>query len=225
MLALDRVREWGVFRRVEPYRRALGSRRGTCIDRFYIESFLADNRNLIRGGVAEFESDIYTRRFGGDAVEHCDVIDLDARNPACTLTLDLEKTDAAPSERFDCIVCTQTLFLVPDYAAAIRTLHRMLKPGGTLLATVPGISPVIRGGLLAGVGEDVWRFTARSAEIAFGGIFGARQVEVRSYGNVLACTAFLHGIVQEELTTEELRFHDPDYELIIAIRAMKAPSA
>lgn len=225
MLALDRVRDWGVFRRVEPYRRELGSRRGACIDRFYIESFLAENRNLIRGRVAEFESDLYARRFGGDAVKHCEIIDLESRNTSRTLTLDLEKTDAAPSEQFDCIVCTQTLFLVRDSAAAIRTLHRLLKPGGTLLATVPGISPVIRGSLLAGVGKDIWRFTARSAEIAFSESFCVEQIAVRSYGNVLACTAFLHGIVQEELTEEELRFHDPDYELIIAIRATKAASA
>lgn len=224
LLALDRVRDWGVFRRVEPYRRELGSRRGSCIDRYYIEAFLAENRQHIRGNVAEFESDLYTKRFG-QAVEHSAIIDLDERNTSRTLTLDLERTDAAPSARFDCILCTQTLFLVRDYPAAIRTLHRMLKPGGTLLATVPGISPVIRGRLLAGVGEDVWRFTARSAEIAFSESFGAEQVAVRSYGNVLACTAFLHGIVQEELTVEELQFHDPDFELIVAVTAIKAPTA
>jgi SAM-dependent methyltransferase len=223
MLTFDRVTDWGVFRRIRPYRSELGIRRGACIDRYYIEAFLSEHKAVIRGRVAEMESSQYTHRFGAEAVTNSDVLDLNQQNPACTLALDLQNTNAAPAALFDCILCTQTLFLIHDYNAAIRTLHRMLKPGGTLLATVPGISPVIRGSLIAGVGEDSWRFTSRSAQLAFGEVFGEDQVSVQSYGNVLACTAFLHGIVQEELTTEELSHHDPDYELIIAVAATKSP--
>ena len=43
----------------------------------------------------------------------------------------------------------------------------------------------------------------------------------RHYGNVLTATAFLHGLVQEELTRDELEYHDPDYEVIIGIKATK----
>ncbi|MGB6975229.1 MAG: methyltransferase domain-containing protein [Terracidiphilus sp.] len=224
MLAFDRVKDWGVFRRTRPYRVELGSRRGSCIDRYYIEVFFAAHKAAIRGCVAEMESNQYTRHFGGEAVEKSDVIDLNTQNPARTLTLDLQCPESAPEALFDCILCTQTLFLICDYAAAIRTLHRMLKPGGILLATVPGISPVIRGNLIAGVGEDLWRFTSRSAHFAFAEVFGDPQVTVRAYGNVLACTAFLHGIVQQELTAEELADHDPGYELLIAVAAIKSPS-
>jgi hypothetical protein len=38
---------------------------------------------------------------------------------------------------------------------------------------------------------------------------------------VLAATAFLHGLSVEELTEDELDDSDPDYEVTIAIRAMK----
>jgi SAM-dependent methyltransferase len=224
MLSFDRVNDWGVLRRTRPYRSELGSQRGSCIDRYYIETFLSAHSTVIRGRVAEMEDNEYTLRFGAGAVTHSDVLDLNRQNPACTLALDLQETHAAPEALFDCILCTQTLFLIRDYAAAIRTLHRMLKPGGTLLATVPGISPVIRGGLIAGVGEDLWRFTSRSAQLAFGEVFGDAQVSVQAFGNVLACTAFLHGIVQEELTPEELLQHDPDYELIVAVAATKSTS-
>jgi len=41
------------------------------------------------------------------------------------------------------------------------------------------------------------------------------------YGNVLAATAFLHGLAAEELTREELDHRDPDYELLIGVRAQK----
>lgn len=225
LIAFDRVTDWNVLRRTQPYRGELGGRRGAYIDRYYIEAFLAEHRDAIRGRVAEIESNEYTLRFGGSAVTESDVIDLNAQNSARTITLDLQQTDAAPEALFDCILCTQTLFLIRDYMAAIQTLRRMLKPGGSLLATVPGISPVIRGSLIAGSGEDLWRFTSRSAQFAFENVFRASNVLVRSYGNVLTCTAFLHGLIQEELTAQELEFHDPDYELIIGVKATKTVDA
>jgi hypothetical protein len=38
---------------------------------------------------------------------------------------------------------------------------------------------------------------------------------------VLTTTAFLHGLAAEDLRREELEPRDPDYELIVAIRAVK----
>lgn len=222
MLILDRVTDFGVLRRTTPYRKELGGRRGSYIDRYYIEQFLAAHQDAIHGAVAEIQSDEYTRQFGSGRVLRSEIIDINPANSARTLALDLTDTEASPFAEFDCVICTQTLLLIPDYKAAIRTLHRLLKPGGVALVTVPGISPVIRGGLVAGEGEDWWRFTTRSARRDFAQVFGEAGVEARSYGNVLACTAFLHGLVQEELTGEELAYHDPDYELIIAVAATRA---
>jgi SAM-dependent methyltransferase len=219
MLVFDRVTDWGVLRRTTPYRPELGGRRGSYIDRFYIEKFLAAHQGAIHGNVAEIQSDEYARKFGETHVESCAIIDINPNNEQRTLALDLTDTDAAPEGAFDCVICTQTLLLIRDYAAAIRTLHKMLKPEGVVLVTVPGISPVIRGGLIAGEGEDWWRFTARSARDAFAQVFGEAHVEVESFGNVLSTTAFLHGLVQEELTREELEYHDSDYELVLGIRA------
>ena len=45
---------------------------------------------------------------------------------------------------------------------------------------------------------------------------------VEAQGNVLAATAFLYGLASEELRPAELNHHDPDYQLVIAIRAVKA---
>jgi hypothetical protein len=38
---------------------------------------------------------------------------------------------------------------------------------------------------------------------------------------VLAATAFLQGISSRELRPEELDHHDPDYEVLITVRAAK----
>ena len=42
-----------------------------------------------------------------------------------------------------------------------------------------------------------------------------------AYGNVLAATAFLHGIAAEELDAAELLQLDPDCPTLIAVRAQK----
>ena len=68
---------------------------------------------------------------------------------------------------------------------------------------------------------DYWRFTDLSIKKAFEEAFGEGNVEVETYGNVLASTAFLQGISAEELTREELFYKDRDYQMTITIRAMK----
>ena len=67
---------------------------------------------------------------------------------------------------------------------------------------------------------DYWRFTSRSARMLFEEVFEADNVEVQTYGNVLA-TACLHGLGAEELKRKELDGHDPDYEVTVAVKAVK----
>ena len=221
MLILDRVTNWSLLRRVRPYRRSLGAGRGECIDRYYIEKFLAESQQSIRGHVAEIWGDDYTRRFGGDNVEQSDVLDIDENNLRRTITIDLTQTASAPEGVFDCIICTQTLPFIYDYPSAVRSLHKMLKPTGVLLVTVPGICQSIPRQMLGGADGDWWRFTGRSAGRIIGEIFNDSGMIVQTYGNVLTATAFLHGLVQEEITLAEFDYRDPDYEVIIGVKATK----
>jgi SAM-dependent methyltransferase len=221
LIVFDRVTDWSVLRSVRPHRLHFGLDRGEPIDRFYIEKFLAANQELIRGRVAEIGDGNYTKRFGGSRVERSDVIDINEKNDQRTITIDLTQTAAAPEGVFDCIICTQTIFEICDYAAAIRTLFKMLRPGGSLLATVPGITQSVRGPMLGGAGGDWWRFTSRSARRAFAAVFPEVDLAIHTYGNVLSATALLHGLVQEELTGPELDYRDPDYEVIIGIKATR----
>lgn len=218
---LNGVTDWSVLRRVHPHRADFGFHYGKSIDRYYIESFLAAHAENIRGCVAEIGGDKYARRFGGVRVERCDVLDLDEHNSKCTVRLDLAQTASAPQSRFDCVLCLQTLFEIYDHAAAVASLHKMLKPGGALLVSLPGISQRVRGRMLGGAGMDCWRYTADSANRLFAAAFGQTNVQISTYGNVLAATAFLHGLVESELTRDELEFHDPDYEVLIAVKAVK----
>ena len=66
-----------------------------------------------------------------------------------------------------------------------------------------------------------WRFTTLSARRLFGEVFPTENVTVEAYGNVLVAVAFLHGLAAEELRQEELDHRDPDYEVLITVRAVK----
>ncbi len=219
-LLLDHVTDWSVLRRLQPYRANLGVTHGHCIDRFYIEQFLEAHRNLITGDVAEFADDGYTRRFGsGNFRSH--VLDIDSSNPHATLILDLAQTAAAPRGIFDCIVATQVLLFIYDYQSSLRSLYKMLRPRGVALITVPGICQALPQNM-RGTEREWWRFTAAGAGRSVADVFGDAHVEVESYGNVLSATALLHGLVQEELEPAELAYHDPGYEVIIGIKAIKS---
>jgi len=201
-----------------PISRELGFDRGQPIDRYYIENFLARHAEDIGGRVLEIGDDSYTRQYGGSRVKHSDVLHVTEGNPQATIIADLTRADHVPSDAFDCIIFTQTLHLIYDVRPAIRTLHRILKPDGVLLATFPGISQIAPG---YEWGDWYWAFTTQSARRLFEETFLAPNVEVEAHGNVLAAISFLHGLAVEELSQKELDRHRPSYEVLITLRAVK----
>jgi hypothetical protein len=69
---------------VEPLSDHYGSDRGKPLDRHYIEAFLAERRDAVRGSVLEVEDDAYTTAFGGDRVTMSTVVDMDDTNQRAT---------------------------------------------------------------------------------------------------------------------------------------------
>lgn len=208
---------WGSLRRTSPVSRVFALDRGTPIDRYYIEDFLEGHRNLIRGRVLEIGEPVYTRRYGGDQVVGVDVLHAVEGNPEASLVGDLETGIGVPEARFDCIILTQTLHVIFDVRAALATTRRALRPGGSLLATAPGISQISRYDMDRW--GDYWRFTSLSLRRLLGDVFAPASCTVESFGNVLAATAFLQGIAADELKADELDDHDPDYEVLIGVTA------
>ena len=64
-------------------------------------------------------------------------------------------------------------------------------------------------------------YTVNVANKLFTEVFGEDYVTIQAYGNVFTSIAFLHGLVVEELREEELDYHDPDYEMLTTVRAVK----
>jgi SAM-dependent methyltransferase len=211
--------DFGDLRRVTPISTIFGYDRGRPIDRYYIERFLAAHARDIKGHVLEFGDDSYARTLGGERVKRTDVLHAKAGNPKATIVADLASADHIPSNTFDCIICTQVLMFVYRIDKAVRTLHRILKPGGVLLVTVAGISQIARGDMQQW--GEYWRFTTMGAERLFADVFPRGDLSVVGYGNVLVASALLQGLAAEELTAEELDYNAPDYQVSITIRAVK----
>jgi SAM-dependent methyltransferase len=193
-----------------------GFDRGTPVDRYYIESFLEENRRDIAGRTLEVANSAYTNRYD-TGVTQFDVLDIDPSNKKATLIADLSVADQIPSSAFDCFILTQTLHLIYDVKSAIENAYRLLRPGGVLLATLPCVSRIA-----SDATEDCWRFTVPSSKHLFSETFGAENITVRSYGNLLTCVAFLQGMAYEELSHKELAKTDDAFPLVIGVRAVKA---
>jgi glycosyltransferase involved in cell wall biosynthesis len=215
---LGRVR-FGDLGGTAPIDDDFGFGRGTPIDRGYITEFLSRHAKDIAGKVLEVGDDEYSRRFGGANIIQQDILHIDPGNPRATITGDLSKPDMLPPAAFDCLVLTQTLHLIYDMPAAVREMHRALKPNGVVLLTVPGISRIDRGEW----GKDwCWSLTEASARRMFSDVFGPDRVQVETYGNVFAATAFLQGLALEEVSYAKLSVRDPAFPVIISVRAQRS---
>jgi glycosyltransferase involved in cell wall biosynthesis/SAM-dependent methyltransferase len=213
--------EWGSFRRLAPISRVWGLDRGQAIDRYYIEQFLDRHRSEISGKVLEVKDATYARDFGTN-IDAVDVIDIAPDNPDSTLVADLAQRGCLPAGRADCFILTQTLHIIYEAEEVVRNAHRALRNGGVLLASIPCVSRI---DYESGVNGDYWRFTPASARRLFEEVFGATNVTVESWGNVLACTAFLQGLAAEDMTTGELDHKDPYFPLLVTVRAVKPSTA
>jgi SAM-dependent methyltransferase len=208
----------GDLRRLEPVSRVFGSDRGTTIRRHYIEEFLNRHRADLRGRIMEVGDDRYARRFGAaDAV--VDVLDPDPASSVATLHADLVTGTGLPWEAFDAVILTQVLHVLPDMGAALGFVHAVLKPGGVLLATLPGITQVSRYDMDRW--GDYWRVTDCGARLLIDRHFPHDQADVAAYGNHLAAIAALTGLAAEELKADELDAIDADFQVMIGVRVRK----
>lgn len=179
---------------------------------------MKEESELIRGCVLEIEDNEYTRMYGGSKVTQSDILHVNDSNPKATIVGDLTNLPQVQDNQFDCIILTQTLHLIYDFHAATATCHRILKPGGTLLLTSPGITPIDHQEW-----SDIWywSFTKPSIEKIFSTCFSTNKITVQSYGNVFIASAFLYGMSLNEVREEELLHHDPHYPVILTAKAMK----
>ena len=240
MLLPDRLRKWirtqqrihklqsvpvgsvnfGGLRRLSPISAVFGQDRDLLtIERYYIEQFLAANATDITGRVLEMGDPTYIRKFGKGVTQE-DVLNYVEGNPNATIVADLTDAPHIPDNTFDCIIITQTLQMIFEVDKAIKTLHRILKPGGVVLCTSHGMTRVARREGVDDWGE-YWHFTTQSKRRLFRAVFPRDNVAVSTVGNIFTCICNLHGLGASEIDQTELDSHDPNFEMLVLVRAVK----
>ncbi len=206
---------WLATRSIKPLSSKFGFDRGTPIDRFWIEKFIKENAKDIKGRVLEIGDNRYTKAYGKD-VTKSEVLDVDSKNSKANIIADLRKMPKVPSNTYDCVIVTHVLGMVDEVDSAVSELHRILKPGGIILATSASLSPTYD------LTNNYWRFTPAGFKYLFEKHFAKNNISCQSFGNVLTGQAFWAGLAQEDLTKKELEFDDPHYPCVVAIRAKKS---
>lgn len=194
---------WGDLRRLEPIHPPLSVHAPSPVEQHYLHEFFARH-------VADLRGQILVVR---DSME-LNIPDLQHAQVAEAAT-----AERWPSNHFSCIILAHTLAYVWDLRGVLRDCHRALKPGGVLLATVPGIRPMSQSS--AGAAGDYWRFTTRSMRQLVSEIFPPQNISISSRGNVKATLASFHGLPATALTPEELAHTDPLIQLVVTVRAVK----
>jgi hypothetical protein len=202
-----------------------GRLRGTPIVRYYWAQFLGKHRSDVSGRCLEIGTTETIRRYGGDAVEQADAIDLTPHSPDVTVVADLTAADRVPSDTYDCFVNQFTMHLIYDLESALYHSLRILKPGRVLLVNFPCVEYSFARGLDMGTGEPFfvfWQFTQLQVEnlLRRTGLNGD-DFELELVGNLFTRVAYQMNMAAEELTREELAHIDIGHPLLICARVIK----
>lgn len=197
-----------------------GFSRGTPIDRFYLEKFLLNNKEFIKGECLEFGSDFYLKKFNSK-ISSFNVFTsiIDKNSNKNTIKGDLSIIENLPFEKYDCIICTNVLNFIYDIDSAVKGLHKMLKKNGVCLITLAGFSTHISRYDMDRWG-DYWRLSKLSSiKIFEKNNFKIEEIE--TYGNVYLATAQMKGHCVEDIDPELLNEVHNDYQIIITLRITK----
>lgn len=201
---------------IYPVSRRYGREHGTPIDRYYIEQFLEENKDRIRGDIAEFAEDTYTKRYGKDLknsyIYHVYGWGENVKK------INLVTGDGVEEEVLDCLICTQTIQFIYELDKAINNIVRLLKIAGCALITVHGIAQISLYDY-RNWGE-YWRFTKKTLENMMASYCNI-EYEIHSYGNVKIAAAMLYGLAVEDLDKKDFGYDDEQYPVILTLMVTK----
>lgn len=201
-----------------------GFSRGLPVDRPYIEQFLSQHALCIQGHVLEVGDCVYTQEYGGERVSQSDILDNNNHSRKATIVEDITDARTIMANTYDCLIFTQVLVLIRHCDKALAEMNRILKPGGTALITVPGISHISP--LPNEAAHWSWSFYPNTLRwLLEEAKFEKKSIDIQSYGNLKTTVAFLAGLAQQDLEKQDYIINDPSYPLIVTARACKASTA
>lgn len=208
-----------LFGNTNPVSMFYGFDRGLPIDRYYIEEFLEQNKQYIKGVCLEVQDDGYCKKYGQDRVIKQDILDIVSNNKKATIIADIKDLSQIKDFTYDCIVLTQVLQYVDDLDGAIAECKRVLKNQGVLLVTLPSAAKIDPD---AGTKNDYWRFTEASAKYLFSKYFESSKLEIKTHGNAALLWQSLAGFSQQDTYKKFFKMNNPAFPLIVTVRGIKA---
>ena len=203
---------------VMPLNRTFGWERGRPVDRYYIEKFLEDNRELIGGDVLEIAENTYTMQFGEERVRNSYILHIEGWGENA-IKGNLETGEGIETEKFDTAIITQTLMFTYGIGQVAHNIYKMLKRGGRAFITVAGISQISR--YDADEWDSYFAFHEDAMRKLFVPLFGEENVDVQTHGNMKTAIALLYGLSYEDLKPKDFEVVDKDYPVIITTALYK----
>jgi len=204
--------DFGEFRRLSPFCPYYGFSRGTPIDRYYLSRFVAQVRDQVVGDILEIGGRQESQEeYGLEHGKSFAVMELSAQ-PGVDFAGDAHDSSACEAESRDSILLFNVLEHCERPSQVLQNVLRWLRPGGKVFCLTPNAQRVHRDP------KDYWRIYPDAFEAM---LRDYSNVQVTTYGNLLSCHASLSGVSAEELSPEELDFHDSRYPVITCAVAEK----
>lgn len=205
---------WGNLRRTSPFSTNFGFDRGTPVDRYYLHRFLEAHRPSITGDVLEIQSPGYTERYGHE-VRRAHTVDVDPRFRPTHLVDLARSRGVIPDAAYDCVLLPNTLSVLRDVETCLAQALRIVRPGGTILASASAFVPLVPDA------PDYWRMSLAGWTEVLGRVWGDAEVDLEAHGNCLAAVAAMLGLAAEELSEKELDVKDERYPVLITVSARR----
>ena len=193
-----------------PLERDFGSKRGSPLDRYYIERFIEKNKLLIKGRVLEVGDDRYSKNY----VKTSQINVLRGKDNREYQNLNGDLLDFETIKNigtFDSLIITNVLNFIFDYDTAIQNIAKLTNKNGQCLFTVSGISGISK--FDNDRWGDYWRFSTKSFHEILNKYF--EKINIDYYGNASIAASLILGLVREDIPNSILNIKDEDFPVII----------
>jgi len=203
--------DFGDLRRQLPFCPQFGNSRGTSIDRYYLNKFIAQIRSEVKGVMLEIGGRKANRELY-DFTNATAYLTMDLKGIDLDITGDAHDTNAVAAASLDTVILFNVLEHCERPWVVVDNIYHWLKPGGQVFCMVPSAQRVHR------VPQDYWRILPDAMDSLFAR-FPRRKLYI--YGNPLTTLAAYFGIAADELSRAELDHQHENYPVSSCIQAQK----
>lgn len=193
-------------------------------NRVYIEKFMEENKQYIKGSVLEFKG---TENYAHKYIDRIEKLRYCAglkyyntykKFKDIDYFFELEDTSTYPKEKFDCIIFTQCLVYFLNPIQILSNVTKMLKPGGVILISsdmfsknipeAPFLTYITKAGLECACNKAI--------EARGGGL-----ISVKTYGNLNSALRYMLNIKRSGLV-DYYNNYSPNYPVLITAVLQKS---